>query len=472
MTALEPGTSVSDARGEATAAEPAATPAPHGAATPEAMPGPTAPTDAATASNPSVPPGRSGEATAPAAPAPPAPIVQGWCPGARRPMMSGDGLVVRVRPTFSRLSAAQLAALADLADTHGSGLIEATARANLQLRGVTESAHGPLLQGLGGLGLLDRDAAAEARRNVVLTPFPGAAAAELDGIAAALARALSAEDGPRLPGKFGFVVDAAPGPRRLSAISGDIRIERSETGALLVRADGRETGVHAPDGAAAARLALILAHWFIASGGVGPDGRGRMARHLATGAEIPADLTGDLPPSAPAPSPAAGASPDGLLLSAPFGLFTAEALRAVAAAAGLAPVRVTPFRMLHLSRPDLPQALAAHPDLIADPADPLMRVDCCTGAPGCPQGQAETRPLARALAPLVPENARLHLSGCAKGCAHPGPAPIALTARLGRFDLVKTGRAWDEPHARGLAPETLPEALQAAFSALPKDPPA
>ena len=26
-----------------------------------------------------------------------APIVQGWCPGAHRPMMSGDGLVVRVR---------------------------------------------------------------------------------------------------------------------------------------------------------------------------------------------------------------------------------------------------------------------------------------------------------------------------------------------------------------------------------------
>ena len=27
-----------------------------------------------------------------------APVIQGWCPGALRPMMSGDGLVVRVRP--------------------------------------------------------------------------------------------------------------------------------------------------------------------------------------------------------------------------------------------------------------------------------------------------------------------------------------------------------------------------------------
>ena len=29
--------------------------------------------------------------------------VQGWCPGALRPMMSGDGLVVRVRPQAGRL---------------------------------------------------------------------------------------------------------------------------------------------------------------------------------------------------------------------------------------------------------------------------------------------------------------------------------------------------------------------------------
>ena len=26
------------------------------------------------------------------------PIIKGWCPGALRPMPSGDGLVVRVRP--------------------------------------------------------------------------------------------------------------------------------------------------------------------------------------------------------------------------------------------------------------------------------------------------------------------------------------------------------------------------------------
>ncbi|MFD1807161.1 hypothetical protein ACFSHQ_00890 [Gemmobacter lanyuensis] len=33
--------------------------------------------------------------------------MQGWCPGALRPMMSGDGLVVRVRPRLGRLRADQ-----------------------------------------------------------------------------------------------------------------------------------------------------------------------------------------------------------------------------------------------------------------------------------------------------------------------------------------------------------------------------
>ena len=47
----------------------------------------------------------------------------------------------------------------------------------------------------------------------------------------------------------------------------------------------------------------------------------------------------------------------------------------------------------------------------------MLRVIACTGAPGCLQAHAATRPLARALAPKLTET--LHVSGCAKGCAHP-----------------------------------------------------
>src|SRR5689334_21370364 len=97
--------------------------------------------------------------------------VKGWCPGALRPMESGDGLVVRVRPFGGRLEAAQTAGLAELAGRYGNGLIDVTSRANLQIRGVDEQGHLPLLEGLAELRLLDPDADIEARRNILVTPF-------------------------------------------------------------------------------------------------------------------------------------------------------------------------------------------------------------------------------------------------------------------------------------------------------------
>ena len=62
--------------------------------------------------------------------------IKGWCPSALRPMQSGDGFVVRIRPHGGRLSAEQAEGIADLAERHGNGLIDLTGRANLQIRGV------------------------------------------------------------------------------------------------------------------------------------------------------------------------------------------------------------------------------------------------------------------------------------------------------------------------------------------------
>ncbi|MGY4427317.1 sulfite reductase beta subunit-like hemoprotein [Bradyrhizobium sp. JR6.1] len=47
--------------------------------------------------------------------------IKGWCPGALRPMQSGDGLVVRIRPRGGRLDAAQAAGIAELAARYGNG---------------------------------------------------------------------------------------------------------------------------------------------------------------------------------------------------------------------------------------------------------------------------------------------------------------------------------------------------------------
>ena len=136
-----------------------------------------------------------------------APEIKGWCPGALRPMPSGDGLVVRIRPPLGRLTPAQAAAIARAASTHGNGIIDLSARANLQLRGVTEASHGMLIDDLRAQGLIDPDIETESLRNLIVTPFRNATTADLAAtLTAALARM------PQLPGKFGFALDTGPPP--------------------------------------------------------------------------------------------------------------------------------------------------------------------------------------------------------------------------------------------------------------------
>lgn len=377
------------------------------------------------------------------------PVVHGWCPGALRPMMSGDGLVVRVRAPLGRLTQEQAAGLADLAAAHGNGLIDVSARSNVQIRGVSPESHPALIDGLTALGLIDRDVAAETRRNLVIQPFWSEG--DLTHLAAqSLTDLLARPNAPDLPGKFGFAVDCGPAPL-LRNISADIRIERTATG-LIVRADGATTGqpVAAPQDAAAA--AIALARWFLDTGGA-PAGRGRMARHLAGGVSLP-DRFRHAPAVAGAAPPAPGTTPTGQLVALEFGQITAPTL---AALAGLAPIRVTPWRMLLLegvtTAPNLP-------GLIQDATDPRLRIDVCTGAPGCPQALSPTRDLARALAGHLPEGQRLHISGCAKGCAHPGPVALTLTATgPDRFNLIRDGRTDAMPEATGLNPDQIKKAL-------------
>lgn len=366
------------------------------------------------------------------------PEIKGWCPGALRPMMSGDGLVVRVRTRGGRLMPDQLRAIAALSSQYGNGLIDLSARANVQLRGVTVEHHPALIAGLAGLGLIDASAQAESRRNILVTPFWD----QEDGTAAlaeALMQALADEAAPQTPGKFGYAIDCGPTPV-LQDCSADIRIERDATGALLVRADGADRGVQVTTHTASA-VALDLARWFLETGGA-PQGRGRMAAHLRQ-TPLPARFATHPALLNQIETPRPGPCAQGYLVGFEFGQMQAET---VSVLAEFGTWRVTPWRMV------LIEGLAEAPridGLITRADDPRLNVIACTGAPGCPQGLSATRPLARELAGHVP--GLLHVSGCAKGCAHPSPAPLTLVARAdGRFDLIRNGTAADEPIRTGL----------------------
>lgn len=189
--------------------------------------------------------------------------IKGWCPGALRPMLSGDGLVVRIRPRGGRLDAAQAAGIAELAARHGNGLIDLTSRGNLQIRGVSEDGYPALIEGLAELGLLDTDSEIEAQRNILVTPF-WTAADDTRPLAAELERALASAS-LDLPTKFGFAIDDGH-ERVLAGASADIRIERDRNRGLLVRADGAQLGLSVTR-SEAVQIALALAEWFVASGG-------------------------------------------------------------------------------------------------------------------------------------------------------------------------------------------------------------
>lgn len=374
-----------------------------------------------------------------------APEIKGWCPGALRPMMSGDGLVVRVRTRGGRLTSAEARGIADLSRHYGNGLIDLSSRANVQLRGVSEAAHGPLIEGLRALGLIDTSTEAEARRNIVVTPLWTEGDGTMD-LARALTEALTGAEALQTPGKFGYAIDNGPLPV-LRDTSADIRIERSATG-LIVRADGAATGAPVtPD--TAAQTALRLARWFLKTGGA-PDGRGRMAAHLARGAALPDEFTRVEACGIPAPAPAPGPLAQGFLVGFEFGQMTAETLSILAESG---PLRATPWRMLLIEGTTRAPDIA---DLITTPDDPRRNAIACTGAPACPQALVATRPVARALASSLTPGRVLHVSGCAKGCARPRPAALTLVGRPGgTFDLIRNGTTTDPPALTGLAAQAM-----------------
>lgn len=379
----------------------------------------------------------------------PAPKVYGWCPGALRPMASGDGLVVRIRAPHGRLTSEQALRVAELSQTYGNGLLDLSARANLQMRGISEERHPDLIAGLRDIGLVDETAETEARRNIIVTPF-WKGDAPTQRIARDLAEQLRQAKDLRLPGKFGFAVDTERAPV-LHSTAADIRVECGSD-CLLLFADGSDLGKRVtPD--TAAQESLRLARWFLEQGGA-PDGRGRMSR-LVTRRDLPSEFSA--PRSAPAPSTPPGQTPVGQMVALEFGQTTADTLRALAS---LGPIRLTPWRMLLV---ETEQAVPPLPGLILDETDPRLQVIACTGAPECLQAHAPTRDLARQLAPYVPHGRTLHISGCTKGCAHPKPADLTLVARTSdSFDLIRCGTASDHPEATDLIRARLPEILKTA----------
>ena len=143
------------------------------------------------------------------------PAPKGWCPSSLRPMESGDGYIVRIKPAFGRVTRTQLEKIAHLADQFGNGIIELTNRANLQLRGVSMADHPALIDALVQAGLVDMDPDLDAAPQILVAP-------NCDADTRMLYDNLRRAKLPNLPAKFGMVLEQ--GGQMLMQASGDIRL--------------------------------------------------------------------------------------------------------------------------------------------------------------------------------------------------------------------------------------------------------
>ncbi len=412
---------------------------------------------------------------------------KGWCPGALRPMMARDGLLVRLRLTGGHLDADRARALAALAAFYGSGVLDLSARGNLQFRGVAERQLAALLDALADLGTLDADAAGEAVRNVVASPlagFPGRF--PIGPIVAALEARLAGDPALHaLPGKFGFLVDDG-GAAGLAGEAADVRFDMASDGAPRAwvglggtRDNAVSLGYCAPE--EIVETAAAIAQTFLALAAhhepparrmkalVARLGSYQAARAFGGGSDARPGYAGAIFGRAPVgPFEADGVGVFGLAV--PFGRLDHAMLRAAADwadARGCGVLRLTPWRSILVPglRAPLDPAACRAAGFIVDPAHPQLRVAACVGMDGCERGTTPTRAdalgLLDAVAGIGGTATAIHVSGCAKGCAKASRTAFTLVGRDGRYDLVPNGTAGDVPAWRDLDLAAAREAILA-----------
>lgn len=381
--------------------------------------------------------------------------VKGWCPSVLRPMQSGDGLLVRVRPWCGALRLDEAKGLADASERFGNGHIDLTRRANLQIRGLSDASVYGLQDAVDRLGLVDRDAEAEAGRNIMVSPLAGIDPAEADirPIAHALADLLASDRMlRRLPSKFGFLVDGG-GPVSIAGERADISLKAlGRTMAVGLDTSAGTDWVGSTSTDEAAGVAAAIARIFIGLAGEqgrlrdlgeGPFGRLRAIVHKGLGPVGTLSIESRR---------LIGAKGSAVGVAAPFGRLDAHQLRSfagLAREAGAADIRLSPWRALYVGARDAAAAQTlmkgAHEiGLIVDANDPILRIDACPGAPACRSSSVDTRRAARRLA-ASPFTGSVHVSGCAKGCARSVPADLVLVGDQARYGVIRNGTARDFP---------------------------
>ncbi|TBC88399.1 precorrin-3B synthase (plasmid) [Rhizobium leguminosarum] len=387
---------------------------------------------------------------------------RGACPALAAPMPTGDGLLVRLRPAGGALTLSQFASLARSAAAHGNGILEITARGNLQIRGLRAETVGQLAADIDAAGITVPDGPA-----IETSPLHGIDPEEIsDPAAIEMALRSTLHDllaSPRLAPKLSLVVDGG-GSFGLSALSADIRVvAQSDTDWLVaVNGDG-ETAMPVAIGPAEAAISAVGEILSL----LATLGQGRRARDIDPALlrpRFPAMDGIQFNPFRAAGIPLAGSHrlADGKIILGvrpEFGQMQASDLSALldlVTDRGATAIRLAPgrgFFLIGLSADTVPamQVVAARHGFCTQPGENTEHIAACAGAGACSSAFYETRTLARRLIGLAPAlfdgSLTLHLSGCAKGCARARPA-LTLTGSAEGYGLILNGLAADQPDER------------------------
>jgi precorrin-3B synthase len=398
---------------------------------------------------------------------------RGACPGLSAPMPTGDGLLVRLQPTAT-IPLVAFAGLCAAARAHGNGIVEITARGSVQVRGLSEASAPRFAAEVIALGIAAADGVP-----IHCNPLAGLDAEEIfdaGELARELRRALAQQSfAAGLSPKVSVAIDGG-GQLGMAELSADIRLDvqaMDDEVVFGVSAGGNAAGAAylgavAPAQGVATVLRLLDA--------IAQRGRSARARDIVATEGVTvfraaiADLLlfacdrgepvwnscrQDRERRGPI-----GMHPlrDGSLacgVALAFGHADAvplERLSDAARSAGASGVRAAPGRallILGLSLEACSRFIAAAEQLgfIVRPEDLRRRVIACAGAPVC----ASAYIAARAMAPRIAEtlasfgdcSSTVHISGCAKGCAHAAPAALTIVGTSEGCALIAGGSAQD-----------------------------
>jgi precorrin-3B synthase len=370
-------------------------------------------------------------------------------------MASGDGLLVRLRPRDGAMDADAAHALATAASRFGNGTIQLTSRGLIQLRGLSDATLAPFADAMARAGF-----SGEVQR-VVVSPLAGEDPA-VPGAASRIAARVAAdlEGIVGLPAKFAVAVDGG-GVLPLGDAGCDIVVRCDDAGCDVLLAGAADAARVAHDAAADVVWDLACAFVELAR----PPVRRMRTLVEAIGAHALFTRIGltTQPVSLSSLRAAVGWLPYGIDeqgafgLGLPFGAMQAAALASLATELDGGILRVTPWRAFALTGAAARRVGTSSSSFIIDYNDPRAAIFACPGCPACASATVAAREDAEFLAAAGLQGV-VHVSGCEKGCAYAQAAPVALVGRLGRYDLVRDGRASDAAVRRGL---TLAQAIAA-----------